>query len=211
MAFKDLGSVIAFRISLFASLLLLISLVLLTLAAVQVGGDLKVLVQFFPTTKDSATLHEFTQLNTLSPIEKGDRKLIEEMLMRHYLEMRYEQIPDVREMKYRWGVPGPVYILSTLTLYNEFAAGLEKKLEDLPEVVITIEIEKILEHRDNRFRVDFRIFENMPSGQVRVKEKNAVLEFRYATGRPRWDPKLINPYGLIFVRFEERDRKRAEE
>ncbi|MGN0919158.1 MAG: hypothetical protein ACI4OR_00120 [Alphaproteobacteria bacterium] len=210
MAFKDLGSFLVFRISLVASLLLLTTLVLLTLTAVQVGGDLKVLVQFFPTTKDSATLREFSQLNTLSPIEKGDRKLIEEMLVRHYLDMRYEQIPDVREMKYRWGIPGPVYILSNLPVYNEFAADLEKKLENLPDTITTIEIEEI-KAQDNRFQVNFRILENMPGGQVRVREKNAVLEFRYATGRPRWDPKLINPYGLIFVRFEERDRKRATE
>ncbi len=210
MAVKSLGTLVVFRISLVASLLLLVLTVLLGLTAVQVAGELKVVIQFFPTTKDSVILHEFKQLNTLSPIEMGDRKLVEEMLVRHYLEMRYEQIPDEREMRYRWGIMGPVYTLSTLDEYNKFAVGLKKKLEDLPDVITTIEVERVSKN-DYVFNVDFRILENLPSGQVRVKEKNAILEFRYATGRPRWDPKLINPYGLIFIRFEEKDRQRAEE
>ena len=208
MNWKKLGSVVCFRITFAASLLLLVLLVLLALTAVQVGGDLKVVAQFFSTTKESPILRKFSQLNTLSPIEMGDRRLIDEMLMRHYLEMRYEQMPDVREMRYRWGIPGPVYILSSFKVYNDFAKGLEKKLNDLPDVVVTVQIKDVKRH-DNVFVVNFSVLENLPNGQVHRKEKNAVLEFRYARGRPRWDPKLINPYGLIFVRFEETERNSA--
>ena len=203
---KKLGATLLFRITLAVCVLLTIFLVLLTWVAVEVGGELKVVAQFFPTTKDSAVLYEFNQLNTLAPIEMGDRKLVDEMLARHYLEMRYEQIPDVRDMKYRWGIFGPVYTLSSLPLYNEFAAGLEKKLEDLPDTITTISIRDVKRH-DNIFVINFSLLEHLPGGQIRVKEKNAVLEFRYGSTRPRWDPKLINPYGLIFIRFEETDRK----
>ena len=206
MSLRKLGAVLSFRVTLFVSAILMVILVFLALAAVQVGSKLKVVAQFFPTTKDSSTLYEFNQLSTLSPIEMGDRKLIDEMLMRHYLEMRYEQMPDIREMKYRWGIPGPVYILSSPKVYSDFSVGLEKKLDNLPDLIVTIHVRDV-SRRDNVFIVNFSIREHLPDGQVRIKEKNAVLEFRYISGRPRWDRKLINPYGLIFVRFEETDRK----
>ena len=206
MTLKRMGAALSFRVMLALSVVLMAFLVLLALTAVQVGGQLKVVAQFFPTTKDSSILYEFNQLNTLSPIERGDRRLVDEMLMRQYLEMRYEQIPDVREMSYRWGIQGPVYTLSSPKVYRAFSAGLEKKLEDLPDLVITINIKDVSRH-DNVFVVNFSVLEQSPDGQIRVKEKNAVLEFRYVSGRPRWDPKLINPYGLVFVRFEETERK----
>ena len=72
--------------------------------------------------------------------------------------------------------------------------------------ITTINIKDVSRH-DNVFVVNFSVLEQLPNGQVRIREKNAVLEFRYARGRPRWDPKLINPYGLIFNRFEETERK----
>ena len=206
MTLRRMGAVLSFRITLILSVVLMVGLVFLTLTAVQMSDQLKVVAQFFPTTKDSSSLYEFNQLNTLSPIEMGDRRLVDEMLMRYYLQMRYEQIPDAREMSYRWGVPGPVYILSDYKIYNEFAVGLEKKLEDLPDQITTINIKDVSRH-DNVFMVNFSVLEQLPNGQVRIREKNAVLEFRYGRGRPRWDPKLINPYGLIFNRFEETERK----
>ena len=79
-------------------------------------------------------------------------------------------------------------------------------MDDLPDLIVTIHIRDV-SRRDNVFIVNFSIREHLPDGQVRIKEKNAVLEFRYVSGRPRWDRRLINPYGLIFVRFEETDRK----
>lgn len=214
MALKKMGGLVFFRVSLFSALFLLITLVLLSLAAIQTGSELNVRAQFFSTMYGSATLRNFSQLNTLSPMDLGvrDKKLIDEMLLRYYLEMRYTQLRDTNEMIYRWGIGGPVYLLSTPKLYNAFAGNLEKKIETLPNSVVTIEIESVeRKNYDNTFTVNYLLHENLPDGQVRSKAKNAVLEFRYIPSRIRYSAKFSNPYGLVFIRFEETGRKIVSE
>ncbi len=208
MALKKLGSLVFFRVSLFLAFLSLVLLVLLALTALQTEKELQVNAQIFSATKDSATLHEFSQLNTFAPMEVVDREKIDEMLARYYLAIRYEQFPDPNEMVYRWGRGGPLYLLSLPSVYSDFAQDLEKKIEGLPNTVSSIEIRK-LKRSDNRFDVTFRIHEVFPDGQVRPKEKNAILEFRYISARRRFSPFFTNPYGLIFTRFEETDVKSA--
>ena len=201
---KKIDSFLFFRISLWVSLFLLGCLVLLCLTAIHTGGNLKVAAQFF-----SVAPRSFTQLKEISPIESGtkDKAMLDEMLMRYYLETRYTQMPDASEMRYRWGIGGPLYYLSLPSLYNDFAKDVAKKIDDLPDVVKTIEIKRVT-RQDNVFIVDFMVYENYPEGQVRAQQKNAVLEFVYlparrVLGRPHFN----NPYGLTFIRFEETERK----
>lgn len=206
MTLKKLAPRVFFRVSLCLAVLMVSILILLCLSAVQSSGNLHVIAQIFSSTKDSATLHEFSQLNTLAPIEEGDREKMDEMLARYYLSLRYEQVPDVKEMIYRWGRGGPLYLLSLPSVYNAFAGNLEKKLESLPNVVSSIEIRQ-MRRQDNVFIINFRIYEIQSDNQMRTKEKNAILEFRYVPQRARYTPIFTNPFGLIFVRFEETDVK----
>ena len=204
---KKGNSLLLFRISLWCSVVLLGCLFLLCLTAIQMGGNLKVVAQFF-----SVAPKTFTQLKSISPFESGtkDKSMIDEMLMRYYLEMRYSQIPDSAEMRYRWGVGGPLYYLSLPSLYNDFSKGIAKKIDDLPDVVKTIEVKRVI-RQENVFMVDFVVYENLPGGQVRVQQKNAILEFIYIPARRilGW-PHFNNPYGLTFVRFEETERKNTQ-
>ena len=209
MALKRLSSLIFFRVSLFWAFLSLVVLVLLSLTALQTEKELQVNAQIFSATKDSATLHEFSQLNTVVPMEVVDREKIDEMLARYYLSIRYEQYPDQNEMIYRWGRGGPLYLLSLPSVYSNFAQDLEKKIESLPNSVSSLEIKR-LERTNNRFDVTFRIYEILPDNQVRSKEKNAILEFGYISQRRRFSPFFTNPYGLVFTRFEETDVKSAK-
>ncbi len=209
MALKKLRLLIFFRVSLFCAFLSLSVLVLLSLTALQTEKELQVNAQIFSATKDSATLHEFSQLNTVVPMEVVDREKIDEMLVRYYLSIRYEQYPDPDEMVYRWGRGGPLYLLSLPSVYSDFAQELEKKIEGLPNSVSSIEIKR-LERTNNRFDVTFHVYEVLADNQVRFKEKNAILEFGYFSARRRFSPFFTNPYGLVFTRFEEADVKSAK-
>lgn len=212
--------IIFFRISLVAAIFLLVCLLVLVLTALYMGDKLKVRAQFFPIAVSRSnefsrpTLHEFSQLNTFSPmyfdtkingIEAGvrDKGMIDEMLVRYYLEMRYTQIPDLSEMAYRWGIGGPVYFLSTSKLYNSFIGKWDKKIASLGNNVITIDIKKV-KKEGNSFKVDFDLYENLPDGQPRFKSKHADLKFRYANFH-MYTPFFSNPYGLIFTSLDETD------
>ena len=207
MAPKRISTIVFFRLSLFGAVFLLVILVLLSLTAWQMTKELHVVAQFFPTTQNSPTLREFSQLNTISPLEISgkDKDQIQEMLVRYYLEMRYTQIPDPNEMYFRWGVGGPVFYLSLPSLYYEFAKGLETRVESLPEDLIkTIDI-KTVEHKGNVFIVNFDLYEHsLATGQIQLQHRNAILEYTYAPSRRLSLPNFTNPYGLIFIRIEEK-------
>lgn len=205
MAQKKISSVLFFRVSLVCAVFSLMLLLLLSLTAWQMSKKLHVVAQFFPTTKNSATLGEFSQLNTLSPLDisgEKDREQIEEMLARYYLEMRYTQIPDGYEMAHRWGIGGPVFLLSTPSLYNKFAKNLESRLDSLPEIVRTIDIEDV-KHKGGLFEIRFYVYENLSTGQVRGQYKMALLKYDYVPVRRIRSPYFSNPYGLVFTNIEE--------
>ena len=205
MASKRISTLVFFRLSLLGAVFLLVLLTLLALTAWQMTKELHVVAQFFPTTKNSPTLSEFSQLSTISPLEiSGKYKdQIEEMLVRYYLEMRYTQIPDRGEMYFRWGVGGPVFYLSIPSVYYNFAGNLENKVEGLPNLIRTIDI-KSVKHRGNIFDVTFALYEHLPTGQIQVQYRNVVLEYSYASSRKIFSPVFTNPNGLIFVRVDEK-------
>ena len=205
MPFGKIRSTIFFRVSLFSALFLMSALVLLTLVAVQMGKKLDIRAQFFSVIQNSATLTESSQLKTYLPMDTGvrDKGIIDEMLARYYLEMRYEQVPDANEMTYRWGIGGPVYLLSTPKLYNDFAGDLEKKVDKLSSSIITIDITGL--HRGgNVFQIDFDVYETPSDGsEPRRTPKTVSLEFRYIPARVRYSSVFSNPYGLTFIRIDE--------
>ena len=204
MVFKKINSVLLLRISLGSAIFFLSILVLLCLTAQQMGKKLEVVAQFFPTTQNASILYEFSQLNRLVPFKAiNDKKRINEMLVRYYLEMRYTQIQDTYEMTYRWGYGGPVYRLSSPLVYVNFAKKLERRLEGLPDVVKTIDIKNI-KVQGNVFEVDFIVYENFPEGQIRLEKKRATLEYVYASFRRSLSSVYGNPYGMMFIRFEEK-------
>ena len=206
MAPKRISTIIFFRLSLLGAISLLIFLTLLALTAWQMTKEVHVTAQFFPTTQNSPTLREFSQLNTISPLEISgkDKEQIEEMLVRYYLEMRYTQIPDEGEMYFRWGVGGPVFFLSLPSLYYDFVDGdAEKKVDGLPDLIRTIDI-KSVEHKGNIFIVTFVLYEHLPTGQVQSQQRNVILEYTYAKSRRISSANFTNPYGLIFIRTEEK-------
>ncbi len=201
MALRNLSAERRFYISLIAAVLLLILLILNCLTALQTGGKLQVIAQFFP-----ANLREFSHLNTLSALDsvrkRRDREKIDEMLVRYYLEMRYTQIPDRNEMLYRWGRGGPLYLLSLPSLYAEFVKDFDHKLESIRNVQ-TIKIIKVEKDQDNVFRVNFFIYEHIPQKAPIEKEKTATITFGYEPKRIRHSSVFSNPYGLMVIRFHE--------
>ena len=200
-----------FRITLGISVFLSLLLVMLSLTALQVGGKLTVVPQFFSATKETAAiLGKFTQLNSISPISSGNegKGLIDEMLVRYYLEMRYSQIPDAAEMQVRWGTGGPVDLLSLPSIYSKFAAKASPKIDKLPRNVITIDIKRLWRDRNNTFNIDFLIYERFPNGMHNVIAKNVILRFRYYRYRIfRNSTKFNNPYGFTVIHFEETEKK----
>ena len=209
-----------FRISLIITLVFVSSLVLLSLTALYTSSKLQVTPQFFFDPKilgDSSQRTMIYSLKDTSGRNESGQKIIDEMLMRYYIQMRYEQFQDLPEMLFRWGRGGVIYVLSSPKVYKDFTRTIEEKVRNLPDMVQTVEIKNLKRDKHpntgrelNSFSVDIVIYEQYPEGRVVSKEKAIHAEFSYVKGRRLFSPYLINPYGLVFRGFSEADNETQE-
>ena len=214
------GSFDTFRISLIITLVFVSSLVLLSLTALYTSSKLQVTPQFFFDPKilgDSSQRTMIYSLKDTSGRNESGQKIIDEMLMRYYIQMRYEQFQDLPEMLFRWGRGGVIYMLSSPKVYKDFTRTIEDRIRNLPDMVQTVEIKKITRNIHpttgkelNGFSMDVVIYEQYPDGRIVSKEKEITAQFTYIKGRRLFSPYLINPYGLVFRGFSEADNETQE-
>lgn len=170
------------------------------------GRGLYVLPQFLTSHSTSSR-----ELISTSTFEKGntyldrdyDRTLIEEMLVRYYLEMRYTFFPDFNEMMYRWGWNSPLAHISTSRVHEEVVGDdLENKIRQMPDFVRTVGILDISRDKEssNAYQVQMAIYTLRQDGVFESTELyNVRLVFRYSNSRKFYASQLSNPYGLYFT------------
>ena len=169
------------------------------------GRGLNVIAQFLSTPMEGA------KLAITSPFDKGmgeydrdsDRRLIEEMLVRYYLEMRYTFIPDQREMMRRWGWQSPLARISTSKVHEKVVGkNLEDKIRKKVGVVETVNILDVQPESDaHQYGVIMQINTISDSGQYESNVYRATLGFKYRKGYRSFFREPINPYGLYFDYF----------
>ena len=216
MNFKELDSLDTFRISSIVALIFVSLLVLLSLTGLEMSSRLQVTPQFFI---DPRILGESSQRTTLYSLKdssgrsESGQKIIDEMLVRYYLMMRYEQIPDLPEMAFRWGKDGVIYLLSTVDVYSDFARQIQSTVASLPDMVQTVEIKHLERIKTDsgkdarRFSVDIVLHEQYPDGHVVSKAKTVQIAFGYTRRRRLFSKYLTNPYGFTISSFIESDNK----
>lgn len=170
------------------------------------GGGVEALAQFLSSPMRGANLA------LTSPFNKGDdyidndvdRRLIEEMLARYYLEMKYTFFPDEEEMTRRWGDRSPLVRISTRQLHKQLSGGnLENTIRNKHEVE-TVEIIKIdkSEERKNQYVAEIRVNTLSDVGMLSSKMYRVTMDFSYSKSyRSFVEP--VNPYGLYFRRVSE--------
>ena len=179
------------------------------------GKGVYVLPQFL--SRRSMLSNEFISTSTF---EKGkkyrdndyDRLLIEEMLIRYYLEMRYTFFPDVEEMVYRWGWRSPLRYFSTNQVHQDITDfegkgkglsddDLKQKIHSMQHVIKTVEIEKISKKEGNRYEAEILVYSLLRlDGRLDSVNRYLVqLNFRYSNLRKFYTREFSNPYGLYFT------------
>lgn len=132
-----------------------------------------------------------------------DRRMIEEMLVRYYLTMRYTFFPNHTEMTYRWRWGSALSRISATEVHKEFVGeDLDQKIRDLGENVKTVNIVSLKkDEKDNRaFNVQMEIYTLRPDGFLEKIEKYDVrLNFDYKNRYKIFSPNFNNPYGMYFT------------
>ena len=145
-----------------------------------------------------------------SPFDKGidyidndmDRKLIEEMLARYYLEMRYTFFPDKMEMLRRWGWASPLARISTRALHKTLARD---DLEDVirnRQNIETVNIVKITPStsKEKQYIAEMQVNTISDMGEYTSAMYRATMDFNYSPSYQSFFRDPINPYGLYFHR-----------
>ncbi|MBP5343574.1 MAG: hypothetical protein J6Y85_00650 [Alphaproteobacteria bacterium] len=131
--------------------------------------------------------------------DKAWRELLEEMMVRYYVEMRYTILPDYVEMLRRWGPNGSVKKLSSPQLYASFAAK-EANPERLKEnnVIQTVDIKTVRKLQAGSYMVSFDVYRKGIDGMRKIGPITISLAYRYS-GDGFFSPSFSNPLGIYFV------------
>ena len=158
--------------------------------------ELQVTPQFFVDPKYSGESSQRTMIYSLkdaSGRQEEGQKILDEMLMRHYIQMRYEQIPDRPEMLFRWGRGGVIHVLSAPKIYDAFVQSVRTTVASLPDLVQTVEIENLNRDKNdggkyiNSFSIDIILTKYYPDGRKNEEKKHIGAAFGYIKQRPKTD------------------------
>ena len=187
------------------AIILMILMVWQVLTLSRMASEIKVLPQLF-----SPDVMRFNQYLEATNLDAGrqltDRKLIEEMLVRFFVENYHFYIPDKWELQYRYGPLGPVARLSTPAVYARFMDGKEDLANQTQDVTRTAmaNITRVTRQGDV-FTVDFDTYE-MDDLQVRkTGSRRATLRVGYYSGRVYYLNDFVNPFGLTVESYDETD------
>lgn len=145
---------------------------------------------------------EATNLNAGKQLT--DRKLIDEMLVRFFVENYHFYIPDKWELDYRYGPLGPIARLSTPAVYRKFMADKKDYRTDVENKTNTQTADIThVSRRDNVFTVDFDLYETEDLKVRKVGSRRATLRVGFYTGRQLYLTDFVNPFGLTVEVYDE--------
>lgn len=176
----------------------------LVLTLLQMAPKLQVVAQVL--TSSPMTSVQLLQTEPFSQ-STSDKKLIDETILRFYLDSRYNTFQDKDEMNYRWGPRGPVAFFSSPGVYRAFSAGLQEKVNTISRNKSSTSIDIISVSRiDNIYTVEFDVYTYM-RGQVSKKRRIAVVEVAYSPARRSFNALHSNPFGMYIQKFTETIKK----
>ena len=160
----------------------------------------------------------YLEIENLNQEKIKEKALLDDMLIRFYLENRNEYMPDKTEMTSRWGSMGPVARLSSGGVYGDFWKVKSKELEAIgdtdalsgeKENMDTKSIDIISMGRvDNVFTVDFDTYQRRGTSSRNLGRKRAIIEIRYNPRSPyRFASDFANPHGVTVTSYKESEKK----
>ena len=189
---------------------------ILVLTLMQMAPKLKVIAQILSNPENPMmNTMQHIQIDTLpmrgllsshSEINKTNRKLLDEMLVRYYLDMRYSLFADEREMRFRWAPGGVIHRLSSPAVYKKFAPHKDefKKIKGL-NYSISVDILSITS-LDNTYTVEFNLYTfypHEPNEKPTVQRRVANFEIGHRRNVHIYNRIASNPFGFYVKTFNE--------
>ncbi|MDR2902229.1 MAG: hypothetical protein LBU87_03890 [Lactobacillales bacterium] len=177
--------------------------VFFSITLLQMASKLQVVAQILTSPMSS------NQLIVTEPfsVDVGDKKLIDEMIVRYYLSIRHNFFPDDTEIQRRWSVYGPIFVFSTPEVYRDFRKSIEPRLEGINKANYTQNIDvRSVTRNGNIFSVDFDIY-TLTNMTVSVTHRVAIIEIFYDPNNVFYISEYANPYGLTVKQYRETEKR----
>ena len=150
-------------------------------------------------------------LSSHSEINKSNRKLLDEMLVRYYLDVRYSLFSDEREMRFRWGPGGIIYSLSSPAVYRKFTPDKEV-YKKIPHLNFSKSVDIVsLNSLDNTYTVEFDIYTfypHEPNEKPKVERRVANFEIGHRGNVHTYNNIASNPFGFYVKTFNETTKRK---
>ena len=190
-------------IKVWASLMIVLmtGTVLLVITLSDVAPKVNAIPQLF--SKDPMNFGQLVEVTNFNTQVK-EKALIDEMLVRFYIENRVNYIPDISELSYRYGEMGPIRRLSSPGVYGEFLAQIGNFAEGVSAESATRSADIIQVRRtDNNFTVDFDVYAFNKGIISFMGRRRATVRIDYSPAYRGFMSDFVNPYGLIVVSYRE--------
>ena len=134
MSFNKIFLVVPLKFWMGLSIVLMTICIVFVITLSNMAPHIQVIPQLFRF--DPMSANQFIEATAINPkVTLKERKLIEEMLVRFYIENRHFYIPDAAELKYRYGRSGPIARLSAPEIYDEFIKSKGNYLENVQKAL----------------------------------------------------------------------------
>lgn len=178
---------------------------ILILTLVQMAPKLKVIAQI--ATENPRESKDLLQMEPFSK-NAGDKKLIDETLIRYYMDMRHTSFQDKDEMYRRWGNRGPVAQLSSISVYKRFSNGLKDKITAINSSNATTSVDILsISRMDNIFTIEFDLY-HYSRGTIQSKRRVAIVSVKFNSARRFFRKSYSNPFGMYIDSYEETEKKK---
>ena len=174
-----------------------------------------VLPQVF--SKDTMNFSQLVETTNMNMPDKELKRikelyLIDEMLVRFYVEMRHGFVPDFSELTYRYGPNGPIRRLSTPAIYRKFAAqkgALDpQQLKEMQGQTTTADITRVT-RRDDVFTVDFDLYQSRNGAVSFGGSRRATVKIKRMPSYRSFGSDFTNPFWVVVVSYDETALKKV--
>ena len=208
MSFNKIFLVVPLKFWMGLSIVLMTICIVFVITLSNMAPHIQVIPQLFRF--DPMSANQFIEATAINPkVTLKERKLIEEMLVRFYIENRHFYIPDAAELKYRYGRSGPIARLSAPEIYDEFIKSKGNYLENVQNNSwsVSADILKVT-RRDNVFVVDFDFYRFENNRQAFNGSKRATVKIRDNWKNRSFGTDFVNPYGHFVTSYKETSLKK---
>ena len=150
-------------------------------------------------------------MNSTSHSNHANRELLDEMLIRYYIDRRISYFADKDEMTARWDAGGEVRRLSSPAVYSKFAKNIQEKIKQITagKETQSVEINNISK-LGNTYTVEFDVFLYNPYDPIvkpLAQQRVATITIGHYPNRHIYSQTFSNPFGFYIQKYDEAVKK----